>query len=225
MRIQRSTYLSPILVFFACFAASNFSGQSVRPAAGNPYDWHIFAGYNFTRADISPLQDAANAITRPLGLPNYNVGTGLPMNGIDLDLQQDKNAWFSGVIDISGSFGSKRFFDYPGSAAFDPAIYTLTGGPQFTYPNRSDWQPFARLMLGAARGNLGPNSAGYSAIQNLSPPLRSTDNSFAVKTGIGVDYELVPRLAIRATADYLGTWLFQQTQANMQLALGADFHF
>jgi hypothetical protein len=133
---------------------------SVVAFAQNTPQWELFTGYQFTRTDIGAFQDLANSLTVPANLPNIDVGRNLNVNGGNLSLQENRTGWWGGMVDFSGSYASKHIdlsqvaqaagFVPPGTtviATFRPTIYTITGGPQFTYRKHERMQPFARLWL------------------------------------------------------------------------------
>ena len=67
-----------------------------------------------------------------------------------------------GVIDLTAARGGQTFNPYDPvisttpvlSTHANPALYTLTGGPQFRMRYRSRVQPIARVLFRAARVNL-----------------------------------------------------------------------
>jgi hypothetical protein len=185
--------------------------------------WELYGGYEATRADISEVQKALP--------PGIAAGNGLWMNGGSVAVAEYKGPWFAGVIDLTAAKGSKAI-RYPTdsttplfSASADPALYTLTGGPQFRIPYHTRTQPIGRVLLGAARVNLSLDPGLEDAFKTATPPIRSTQSSFAIQTGGGLDYRLTPHFALRATAEYLGTWFYKHQQSNLLISSGATFRF
>jgi hypothetical protein len=104
------------------------------------------------------------------------------------------------------------------------ALY-LTAGRQFRIPRRGHVQPFGRVLLGAGRINLSFDPQLEAALKRMSPSARSTQTSFALHTGGGLDYELTPHFNLRSTAEYLGTWFFHDQQNNLLISGGAIFRW
>lgn len=188
--------------------------------------FELFAGYQYTHVGIGAAQDALNTLTDPLSLPRIDLGRSLSLNGGNASFQENVNSWLSGVVDFSGSMTNKKVdlsqvaqdvgFVPPGTrviAGFKPTLYTITGGPQFTYRKHERFQPFARVLLGYAHADVSPNSTTRAAIDFVTetfglPRFKTTRNSFAFMGGVGADYVLKRWLALRASADYQRTYLF-----------------
>jgi hypothetical protein len=190
--------------------------------------WEIYGGYQATRGDTSYLQTKAEQLIGTAA----RADKGLWMNGGSLSLAEYKRPWFAGVIDLTAAKGmtTLRYAPDPslpplslGNA--NPALYTLTAGPQFRIPYRGRIQPIARVLFGAARVNLSLDPQLEDALKTLNPPTRSTQTSFAVQTGGGLDYRLTPHFSLRSTAEYLGTWFYHDHQTNLLISGGAVFHW
>jgi hypothetical protein len=208
----------------------------------NTPQWEVYAGYQYTSIDIGVVQDLADSITVPDGLPRVNVGRSLKMNGGDISVQENSASWWGGVVDFSGSYASKHIdlseaaqaagLVPPGTsvvAIFRPTVYTVMGGPQFTYRKKENIQPFTRIMLGVARTDLAPDS-NPRAVPNtqdvlsaLAPAFKTKDTSFAFAIGLGADYVWKRYIAFRVAGDYLRTYLFNEHQGNVRITAGVDF--
>jgi hypothetical protein len=198
-------------------------------ARAQSYDWELYGGYQATRGDIGRVQALADQL----------IGATVPssqhiwMNGGSLSIAEYKTPWFAGIIDLTAAKGVKTLhYRPPPASSFalqpdsaDPALYTLTAGPQFRIPYRGRVQPVGRVLFGAARVNLSLDPQLEAALKRSYPPTRSTQTSFAVQTGGGLDYELTPHFGLRSTADYLGTWFFHDLQANLLISGGAIFRW
>jgi len=200
----------------------------------------IYAGYQYTRVGIGAAQDGLNALTDPFNLPRIDLGRSLNLNGGNASFQENINSWFGGIVDFSGSMTNKKVdlskqaqalgLVAPGTtvtAGFKPTLYTITGGPQFTYRKHEHFQPFARVLLGVARANLAPNSTTSAAIDSFTtslalPHFNTTRNSFAWMGGAGTDYVLKRWLALRASVDYQRTYLFSGIK--VPIPGNPDFH-
>jgi hypothetical protein len=73
-------------------------------------------------------------------------------------------------------------------------------------------------MFGAAnikgRGEVRVNQAVIAA----SP--KESDTAFALFGGAGLDYQFKKTFAFRVTADYIRSYLFDQTQGNLRVTVG-----
>jgi opacity protein-like surface antigen len=81
---------------------------------------------------------------------------------------------------------------YPSSGVKE---YTFLFGPQFSL-QRGRFSPFARFLIGASHvsgDTIGTNNAN----------LLTSNNSFSLAAGGGVDYSITRRIAIRAGLDWL----------------------
>lgn len=231
-----------------------FCRASILTASAQQYipdysHWEAFAGYSGTLLDANLLQQDADAISG--GAPSYST---LWNNGARVSLQENKAAWFAGIVELGAGIGRWSYTPPGGGVAtsFHPAVGTLLGGPQFTSRGRRAVQPFVRIQMGGARANLRPYAATreaiYKADSAVAKPLpdaagslprliaepsasatgahlRTNQWSYAVSGGAGADYELTPHVALRAAVDYLQTWLFSQEQMNVQISTGFNFRF
>jgi hypothetical protein len=202
---------------------------AIGSAHAQSYDsWEIYGGYQAARGNISYLQtDAEQIIGAPVPMDN-----GIWMNGGSLSVAQYKTPWFAGVIDLTAAKGTKTLRYAPDPSFIplnlgnaNPALYTLAGGPQFRIPYRGPVQPIVRVLFGAARINLSLDPQLEDALKTLNPPARSTQTSFALQTGGGLDYRLAPLFSLRSTAEYLGTWFYRDHQTNLLISGGAVFHW
>lgn len=247
-----------LLLIFCAVAAGAASAQQYVPDYSN---WESFIGYSGALLDANLLQqDADAAAAASGGTPTFS---SLWTNGARASLQENKTAWFAGIIELSAGI-AQWSYTTPGTNAttsFHPAVGTLLAGPQFTYRARRALQPFVRVEMGGARANLRPYAATKNAIYSApssalakqgpearssalsegkgkiwspdpttdttssDPHLRTNQWSLALSAGAGADYELTQHIALRATADYLQTWFFNQDQANLQMSAGVDFRF
>lgn len=202
--------------------------------------FEVFVGYQYTHVGIGAAQDGLNALTDPLNIPRIDLGRSLNLNGGNVSFQENVNSWLAGIVDFSGSMTNKKVdlsqvaqslgFVPPGTkviAGFKPTLYTITGGPQFTYRKHERFQPFARALFGVARADLAPNSTTSAAIDSATtslglPHFNTTRNSFDWMVGVGTDYVLKRWLALRASADYERTYLFSSIK--VPLPTLPDFH-
>jgi hypothetical protein len=207
-------------------------------AAQNTPMWELSTGYQYTRVSTGAAQNFADSITAPFNIPSVNVGRSLSINGGNIAIEENVNSWWGGVFDFSGTYATKHIdlspplvaagLVPPGTsvqAIFRPTLYTFTGGPQFHYRRHPHFQPFARILLGAALSDLHPDDPTASALKLLAPDFRTARNSFAVIAGAGADYSWKHYLAFRVSADFLRTYLFDEHQGNLRITAGAVFKF
>lgn len=207
-------------------------------AAQNTPAVEFSLGYQYTRIPTGEAQNLADSLTVPNGLPRINVGRSLNMSGGNAEVEENVRSWWGGVVDFSGSYYTKRI-DLsqvaaaigavpPGTsvrATFRPTLYTVAGGPQFHYRVHEHFQPFARVLLGFAHSNLGPDSPTNAALTFLAPNFKTTRNSFAGIAGVGTDYVWKRYLAFRVSTDFVRTYLFDEHQSNLRITAGVDFRF
>ncbi len=74
----------------------------------NTPSWELSGGYQFTRADIGAVQDLADRLTVPVGLPRIDVGRKLNMSGGNAAIENNVNSWVGGVFDFGGAYGDKH---------------------------------------------------------------------------------------------------------------------
>lgn len=216
-------------------STDNFDLSCADDTQEHPW-WELYGGYQLTRTDVGAVQDLANSLTVPNHLPQVNVGRNLNMNGGNFSVQENPASWWGGIIEFSGSYVSKRInlsqvaqaaglvpAGATAIATFRPTLYTIAGGPQFTYREAGKIQPFARIMLGGAHSDLGPDGLTKSALDVFAPTFHTTSTSLALLPGIGVDYVWKKYLAFRVSGDYIRTYLFNEHQSNFRLSAGVDF--
>jgi opacity protein-like surface antigen len=204
-----------------------FSLSLVGLAQDSP-EWEIHAGYQFTGYQTLQLQTLMDVITASTGSPAFSTGTHLNLNGWDLSVQQNINSWFGGIIDFSGGYGSRSVtLSQPGGkqtgATFMPTLYTIGGGPQFSYRKNERIQPFSRIIAAAAQSDLNPNSSITNALAANAPAPSTSDTAFALIVGGGVDYRLKTHAFLRVAGDYIHTSLFHQGENNFRVTAGIDF--
>jgi opacity protein-like surface antigen len=174
----------------------------------------LFGGYSYVRAGYLPIQ--------PVGTES--------LNGWNASLAYKPIRWVGLVADFGGTYGSARslgnFVGCPallcnGPANVSTSSYTFLFGPRLYVPI-GRVTPFVHAMAGAVHStnNFANSSSG---------PV--TDTSFATALGGGLDYRLLPGLAIRvAQLDYIRTGLFSipllgNSQNNFRFSTGLVLRF
>lgn len=190
--------------------------------------WELHAGYQFTGQQTGQMQNVINSLSAFSGLPAVPVGSHVNMIGWDFSAQENMNSWFGGIVDFSGGYGSKKVtLSQPEgtqvSANFSPALFTMGGGPQFTYRRGLRLQPFARVIFAAAYSNLNPNAATTNILNANHPSPGTTDTDFAMIFGGGLDYPFKRYAALRVAADYIHTFIYEESQSNFRVTAGITF--
>jgi hypothetical protein len=218
-----------LLVIFAvmCLACSIAPAQTKPGVQLN--EWKLYGGYQYVSADTHSIQEALNlehAIDPEF--PALKFGNRQNLNGWNFGIQEDITKWFGVVVDVGGSYGERRILLLASdgintSSRTRMQAYTFMGGPQFTLYRGSNFQPFARFLVGGAffRGRtdiLDNNVPEFSAVVD-------NDNGFAYGGGGGADIFFSRRFGVRVAADILRTPLFGETQNNLRATSGLIFRF
>jgi len=126
----------------------------------------------------------AQSVDASLSYSYFRLGNsgGLNQNGVSGSIAYNPNRWFGIVGDIGGYHAS------PGGVSLN--TYTYLFGPRLTFRNPSKVNPFVQALLGGSRITVG--SGGGS------------NNQFAYSVGGGVDFGILPHLALRPQLDYVG---------------------
>jgi opacity protein-like surface antigen len=140
---------------------------------------------------------------------HVSPGQGFPgdnLNGWNASVSGYFNKYLGISADFSGIYGNV--------AGVSTHVYPYLFGPIVRFPNSSKITPFAHALFGAA----------HSRFSDLG--LSTTDNSFAMAFGGGLDANINSRFAVRlAQADYLHTQLFDSTQHNFRYSAGIVIKF
>jgi opacity protein-like surface antigen len=109
------------------------------------------------------------------------------------------------VADVSGSYGSVANVDYK--------VHSFLFGPQFSLRSEKA-TPFVHALFGLTNSKASGTSVDTS------------ENSFAMALGGGIDVNAGKRLAIRIVqADYFMTKMNDRTQNNFAISTGIVFRF
>lgn len=136
------------------------------------------------------------------------------LNGGSASIAYNHNSWLSGVADFGGYHNGNIL-----NTGVAGTLSTYLFGPRVSYRHYERLTPFGEVLFGVAHAS--GSIAGSS----------SSDNSFAMTIGGGVDYRLTDRWAIRPVkVDYLMTRFPEttssgQTQNNLRVSTGIVFRF
>jgi hypothetical protein len=127
--------------------------------------------------------------------------------------------------DVSASFRFRRAWRLVAdlsahSGAFagaDLTQTTLMGGLRRVFHPGRRIEPFGQGLVGGSRSS--------STFESVDGPLRSTQTSWGGALGVGADYRLTPRWALRGQADYLILHSGAGGDADPRLSFGVVYHF
>lgn len=124
---------------------------------------------------------------------NTDDSLDLDLHGWNASVTGNLNKWFGIKADFSGHYDDITLS--PGVRA-DVNAHLFLVGPQFSYRKSDTWQPFAHVLLGAARSHISARTA--TGLQ------RSSETNFALAAGGGLDLNVAKHLAVRLfQADYV----------------------
>jgi len=184
------------------------------PSAPSVPQIELFGGYTFVSADP------------------FAIGQRSNLNGWEGAFAYNPAKWLSLVADFSGAYGSANISvllpsPFPSCPPFCPSstttfspstrIYTYLFGVNVPYRKRQKITPFAQALFGRAHAG--------GTVGTLPQQFTETDTKLAVALGVGVDYQIRPRLAWRLQADYLQTRVFSNTEDNYRISTGIVFRY
>src|SRR5260370_18305258 len=145
----------------------------------------------------------------PSGIDSFS------MNGGSASLGYNANHWLSAVADFGGYHTDNIL-----GTGIDGTLSTYLFGPRLSYRHDSRITPFGQVLFGVAHIG-GHNGLAFS----------TSDNSFAMTIGGGVEFKVSHRFSIRPLqVDYLLTRFNElgtgaQNQNNLRVSTGVVFHF
>ena len=137
------------------------------------------------------------------------------MNGGSASLAYNATPWISAVADFGGYHSNNVL-----GTGIDGTLSTYLFGPRISYRHYSRITPFGQVLFGVAHVG-GHDGLGFS----------SSNNSFAMAIGGGVDFKVSHRFSVRPLqVDYLMTrfnelGLGAQNQNNLRVSTGVVLHF
>jgi opacity protein-like surface antigen len=151
------------------------------------------------------LPSRAQSFDASLSYSYFRLGGsgGFNQNGVSGSLAYNPNRWLGVVGDFGGYHGS------PSGVSLN--TYTYLFGPRLSLRNPTHITPFVQGLLGGSR--VTADSGGGSS------------NQFAFSFGGGIDYGLLPHLALRPQLDYVGLHTSGQTTNCTRVSLGLVAHF
>jgi opacity protein-like surface antigen len=137
------------------------------------------------------------------------------MNGGSASIAYNANHWLGAVADFGGYHSNNIL-----GTGVDGTLSTYLFAPSISYRHNSSITPFGQVLFGFAH-IAGDNGMAFS----------TSNNSFAMAIGGGVDCKVSRRFSIRpAQVDYLMTHFNElgtgaQDQNNLRVPSGVVFHF
>jgi opacity protein-like surface antigen len=198
-------------------------------AQSNTPQFELFGGFQFFRQDTTFVQDQLDLLhaQNPAFVPAVSFGAHQNLKGWNGTVQENVNSWLGGVADFSGNYYTRNISagqvspGVNGVVATNLRLYTLMGGPQFSYRHSSRIQPFARALIGAAFLNITENALENHVV--VDGPFKFDDTGFAVGAGGGADFWFSRWAGLRFSADYLRTYQFSATMNNIRGSVGLVF--
>jgi opacity protein-like surface antigen len=175
-----------LVLFFtllALSATSLFSQSDVRP--------RYFIGYSNLQAEGLPNKNDPDNIISPdfldrrSTLHGVNAEATLPIQnfGITGDFSFNRNKQSSDFSNASQSMKTDVFY--------------FVAGPSFQFRNQSRFEPFVRLMGGAARTNFEVSTRRSLAAGTVSNDFDTGSTDLALMVGGGVDMRVNDRVTLR----------------------------
>ena len=176
---------------------------------------------------FAPPSPAASPAPVPAPPPNtdfpwqiafgYQYGrvnlTGKPFNteGFSINGVRFFGGWFGLEAEMADGFGNTHNLTVPPNLSVKPLL--LLGGVHFAHRG-GRVEPWVHALVGTDHFRFTQSAGPYGGNFVL-----------AWDGGVGMDFHLNPRLAIRGDADYLGTHFNGSIQRNFQAGAGLVFNF
>ncbi len=184
---------------------------SGKPAAAPPYPWlELFGGGSYAEAGL------------------FNAGHWAGLHGWDASLGLNATRWLGFVVEGGEYFGTSKIpTAVPAPFPTCPNVFCPAGFPTFNVATREynflfgaqiarrkweRWTPIGELMFGH-QGTRGVASAQGETETEIGTGL-------ALLAGVGADYKISRRFALRFKGDYLQTRGFKQKQDNFRFSVG-----
>jgi len=140
----------------------------------------------------------------------FNPGdgfSGLNFNGWNASATFNVKSWIGATADFSGGYNS--------TAGVDSRLTNFLFGPTVSYRKNDHFTPFAHALFGFAHGS--------GTVNNFAG---TSDNSFAMALGGGVDASITRHLSLRLVqADWLRTDFSSTSQNNARISTGIVYRF
>jgi hypothetical protein len=206
--VRKSLGVLGIVAALCLWSSAQSTGENPKPGPQYPRA-ELFGGYSYGYADMF------NSGHR-VGLQGWNVSVGL-----------NAAKWIGFVFEANGLYGTSKIpvgvpAPFPtcpqvctGLTTFnvDTKNYNYLFGAQFPYRKWDRLTPFGELMF------------GHSGVRGEVPGFAVASGGLGLLAGVGADYSINKRFALRLKADYLGTrtsfaLLGHQKQDNLRVSVG-----
>ena len=162
----------------------------------------------------APLFGAPNRSPWQLGLGYQfshfdNIGgQSFNNNGVWASITRYVNDWLGIEGDVTAGFGTT-----PAPSNFVAKTVFAGGGAHMAMVRDSRLEPWIHALVGVEH------------FRFTQGPVLGSNTGLGYVLGGGADYKLMPRIAIRFGADFLGTRVISANQANYQAGVGVIFNF
>ncbi len=187
-------------IAFVAFVFSTIASAQL-PSGGD-----AFFGYSYVRGQTFTNSTTVQASPGAAG-----------MSGWETSVEGKYLPWLGVVADLDWHYGGRRttgcvLFGGCNTFWLNASRDTLMFGPRASI-TRGKFRPFAEFLLGV----------GYQSDKGGS--ISNNDLSFADALGGGVDYALLPAVALRAQLHGVHTSFFGKSQLDPRFSLGIVFRF
>jgi hypothetical protein len=162
-------------------------------------DWQVAYTYRFNQVFL-PEQLGKNA-----EVPAFTAND----NGYGISLTRFLVNW--GGLEADAAFG---FGGTSTSQIRVSKFLRVVGGPHFALRGHGRVEPWAHALVGLAHFRFSQTATAYGS-----------NTSLAFLGGIGADFHLNPRTALRVQGDYVGTALFKEPQTSWGVGAGIVLNF
>lgn len=151
------------------------------------------------------MPSRAQSVDASIGYSYFRLGNsgGINQNGVSGSVSYNLNNYFG----VAGDFGG--YHASPGGVSLN--TYTYMFGPRIMMHNPTRLTPFIQFLIGGAHLTAG-NGGGSS-------------NNLAFSFGGGVDFGILPHLALRPQYDYVGIHSSGNTTNCSRVSISAVVHF
>ena len=134
------------------------------------------------------------------------VSENVHLNGWNASVTENLNHWIGGTLDFTGGYGSTQ----PLGSQNQVHAYTFLYGPR-VFRQFKSMTPFAQALFGGTHVNVNVTQQGP----------QTSDTSFALAAGGGLDWKLGARIAARVIqADYFRTNSFGAGHNEIRVSVG-----
>lgn len=151
------------------------------------------------------IPSRAQSVDASIGYSYFRLGGsgGINQNGVSGSISYNPIP-FMGIV---GDFGG--YHASPGGVSLN--TYTYLFGPRIIFHNPTNVTPFAQFLVGGSRLTAGGGGGSIS--------------QFAYSAGGGVDFKVLPHLAVRPQLDWIGLNTSPSRTNCTRVSISAVVHF